>query len=377
MNVSSPHRSAVDPRTVRIGIEAEFALVDAAGRFADFRFLTFAAAQAIVDRLDPSAHPALHRGDLGIKSGRWYVEGDERFDRHGRFLDCIPKGIEARTPPAVGIDDAVAVLARQTRQLRAAAAVDGYWLCSIGWNPFAAGYRPEPAYNGWERALHEREPVYLAPDAYMMSYGPDINLSHPTWDDDDVMAIGRRLTALSPWLVPFAFSAPFACGARADCWSVRTARRTGRRPAARVFVGAGSVPKRQPYPPLICRARAPSERGRIEFKAFDAVVDPSTYPALVALVVGVALSAVGGVGADVPDQAAHRTSAAHAFADPQIASGARVALAAAREAVRGSGYERLLDPLDLLHTAGRTPAHDLVDRYEAHGVVPLPLVATA
>lgn len=374
MQPAAAGRTGVDPRTVQIGLEAEFCLVDDGGDLADFRSLSFAEAQAVVDRLDQGTHPALRQGDLGIKVGRWYVEGDERFDAAGQLVDCVPKGLETRTPPAAGIDRAVAVLARQTAALAAAAAVDGYRLGSIGWNPRARGYLSTPPYNAWERGMRRRDPVYLAPDAYMMSYGPDINLSHPSWDDQSAIGIARRLTALSPVLVPFAFSAPFAEGRRADCWSVRTATRTGRRPATRVFVAADAVPDRQASPPLICRARTPAERGRIEFKALDAVVDQSHYPGLLALVVGIALSSIGGAGADVPDRRGHVTAARHAFAHPEITAGARAAVTAARTALRGSGYDQLLDPLDGALAAGRTPAHQMVEQHRQLGSVPVPLV---
>lgn len=373
MRMGGDSGTRVDPRTVRVGLEAEFALVDDGGRLADFRSLPFTTAQAVVDRLDPRAHPALRKGDLGIKRGRWYVEGDERFGDAGQLLDCVPKGVETRTPPAVGIDEAVETLRHQSAALGAAAAADGYRLASIGWNPFAERYRPQPPYSAGERAMRACDPVYLAPDVYMMSYGPDVNLSHPSWDDRDVVLIARRLTALSPVLVPFSFSAPFAVGGRAGPWSIRTGARTGRRPAATAFVASHAVPEQQPSPPLIRRARISAERGRIEFKAFDAVVDPASYPSLVALVVGVALSQIGGIGAAVPDGRRHLSVAWHAFAEPSIAGATRLVLAAARTALRGSGYDRLLDPLDGMLASGRTPAHELVERYDQLGSVPLPL----
>ena len=55
--------------------------------------------QDVVDELPQYDDPDLDVGDLGIKAKRWYVEGDERFDESGRFLDCMLKGIETRTPP--------------------------------------------------------------------------------------------------------------------------------------------------------------------------------------------------------------------------------------------------------------------------------------
>lgn len=361
-----------DPTALRFGIEAEYALVDAAGRLADFRTLTWADAQRIVDRLGTAGHPALVRGDQGIKAGRWYVEGDERFDVTGRLVDCVPKGIETRTPPVHRIAAAVDVLARQTSRLVGAAAVDGYHMTTIGWNPMAPGYTPAPPYNAWEREMRRRHPEYVAPDVYMMSYGPDLNLSHPAWSDADAIDVARRLTAVSPMVVPFSFSTPFADGRPAGALSVRTVARTGPRPAARVFVAAEAVPADQPSPPLIHRARCPEERGRIEFKAFDALVEPWLYPALLALLAGLAIARAGRPRADVPDAALHVRAGTHGFADPAIGAGAAQALSDAHGALAGMASRRMLGPLARRLRSGRTSSHLLLDAHERIGGVPFP-----
>lgn len=362
----------VDPMALRFGIEAEYALLDATGALADFRTLSRADAQRIVDRLGPAAHPALVRGDQGIKVGRWYIEGDERFDLRGRLVDCVPKGIETRTPPVPGIAAAVHLLARQTRRLDAAAAVDGLRLATIGWNPVAPTYVPVPAYNVWERRMRAQHPEYLAPDVYMMSYGPDLNVSHPGWSDAEVIDVGRRLTAVSPAIVPFSFSTPFAHGRPADVLSVRTIARTGRRPAVRVFVAPSSVPPSQQSPPLIHAARHPLERGRIEFKAFDALVEHGLYPALLALIAGLSLWRCARPRADVPDAGMHARAGTVGFGDPQLHAGATQALDDARRALRGGPWVELLRPLALLLRTGRTTAHLLLERHRRTGDIPYP-----
>lgn len=366
--------AAGDPRALRFGIEAEFALVDDRGGFCDFRSLTWPRTQRIVRHLDRAGHPELTCGDLGIKAGRWYVEGDERFDAAGRFVDCVPKGIETRTPPVTGIARAVGLLRHQTTALAGAALREGYRLASIGWNPFADAYRPRPAYNRWELAMRAARPEYEAPDIYMLSYGPDLNLSMPGWSDADAIDAAALLTALSPVLVPFSFSAPFGEGARAPELSRRTARRTGRRPAVRVFVDDANVPERQPAPPMIHPARIPSERGRVEFKAFDAIIEPSLYPALLALLAGVVVARPAWARAAVPDAAAHAAAAREGFARVTIHDGARAALRCASRVLRGSGLAELLDPLWRALRSGRTPAHRLLDDFASIGVVPLPAV---
>lgn len=358
------------------GIEAEFALVDPVAGLLDFDTLPWSRAAGIIDRLEGSTPPTLTRGDLGIKAGRWYVEGDERFDPTGVFVTCVPKGVETRTPPTVGIEAAVRMLAAQTEHLAAAVASEGLRLGALGWNPHSSGYRPAPAYNSWELSMRRRHPAFAAPDAYMMSYGPDLNLSHPSWDDATAIAIARRLTAVSPAIVPFTFSSPFARGVPAGALSVRTAVRTGRRPAARVFVAADAVPDRQPDPPLIHAARIPAEQGRIEFKACDALVDPALYPALLALVAGIALSGVGGPGAAVPDARRHADVASGGFDDQRTMNQAVTLVEAAHDALRGTPWTALLDPLSAMLARRRTPAHDLLDSWSTRRIVPIPHVVS-
>lgn len=367
-------RHASDLTTMRFGIEAEFALVDTDGRLCDFTTLTWSAAQRIVQHLGRAGHPELTCGDLGIKAGRWYVEGDERFDAAGRFVCCVPKGLETRTPPRVGIADTVAQHEQQTAALASAAASFGYRLTSIGWNPFVDGYRPYPPYNRWELALRARRPEFTASDVYMASYGPDLNLSHQRWSDEDAVDVARLLTALSPALAPFAFSAPFRCGEVGPHLSRRTARRTGRRPAVRVFVDPAAVPPRQRRPPLIHPARIPSERGRIEFKAFDAFTEPDLYPALLALLAGVGLARPDWPRAAVPDAAAHAAAAVRAFEDEGLRATAIAALRCADGVLADAGLAHLLAPLWRAVRQRRTPAHRLLDAYTHMGVVPLPAV---
>src|SRR5918993_3544476 len=254
---------------MRFGIEAEFALVHVQRGFCDFTNLAYAEAQAVVDRLPDLGDEDLTRGDLAVKVTRWYVEGDERFAADGTFLDCVPKGLETRTPVCAGIAAATAQLAEQTAALERAAAVDGFRLASIGRNPWH-DYRPEPPYNDWERAMRARHPEYAGAEAYMVGYGPDLNLSHPEWPPDRVLDVARKLTALSPGLVPFSFSSPFA-GGEVAALSTRTLIRAPLRPSARAFVPGGG-----PAPAV--RARIPAEEGRGEINAIRPAGGPQALP---------------------------------------------------------------------------------------------------
>ena len=84
--------------------------------------------------------------------------------------------------------------------------------------------------------FREAHTEYAAPDVYMLSYGPDLNLSRPKASDADAVDLVRKLTFYSPLLVPLSFSSPFQYGRPAGMFSVRTYHRTGRRAAARAFV---------------------------------------------------------------------------------------------------------------------------------------------
>jgi glutamate-cysteine ligase len=354
---------AADPARLRFGIEAEFALVDADGTFRDFTNLTYEQVQRVVDRLPDDGDPELTRGDLAVKLTRWYVEGDERFDPQGRFLRCVPKGLETRTPIRPSVQATVDQLGRQTAQLAAAAGQEGFRLAAIGRNPWR-DYRPRPPYNGWELGLHERRPEYAAPEAYMVGYGPDLNLSHPGWDPERVLDVGRKLTALSPVLVPFSFSSPFA-GGEPVALSTRTLVRAPVRPSARAFLPAAR-------PPVGVAARLPTELGRIEFKAFDALASAALYRPLLALLAGLALDRTLAERADRPDPVAHARAARAGFDDPAVREGAERVLDAAERALAGILGGEVLEPLRRMLARRRTPAHDLIDTFRRTGSIPLP-----
>ena len=332
--------------------------------------------QDVVDELPQYDDPDLDVGDLGIKAKRWYVEGDERFDDSGRFLDCVLKGIETRTPPLLGVPATMDALEQQTRALAQAVDRRGWRLVSIGWHPYCTGYTASPAYNAWELQFREAHTEYAAPDVYMLSYGPDLNLSQPGASDADAVDLARKLTFYSPLLVPLSFSSPFQYGRPASMFSVRTYHRTGRRAAARAFVDPASplLMGHQEAPPLIHAARVPAERGRVEFKAFDALPSQQAYPSLLALLAGLALDTNLLGRADVPDAAAHRRAARHAFDGPELAEGAAAVVDAAARALAGSPLLDLLHPVAESVASRQTPAHAMLETYELSGGIRLPSV---
>jgi len=81
------------------GIEHEVAFLNPEGKLAEFSRTKFADFDQIIEKLPlyPSDYSQLRVGDEGIRKKRWYIEGYERFSESGKFIECVPKGIEIRT----------------------------------------------------------------------------------------------------------------------------------------------------------------------------------------------------------------------------------------------------------------------------------------
>jgi gamma-glutamyl:cysteine ligase YbdK (ATP-grasp superfamily) len=334
----------------RYGIEHECALLRPDGSFADFTNTAFDELQDIVDMLpeDPADLHDLRVGDAGIKRKRWYVEGYERFDEHGALLRCVPKGLEIRTRIHPSVKAAVAALRADQQRLDTAAAARGLGVTAIGFNPVHSEYVVEPAFNAWERRHRRVTPEERTAHLHMVTYGPDLNLSWAGSTPDALIDAARKLTALSPYLVPLSFSSPFRDGGPWGGLSARTALRTGARPAALAFLADG-VPQVPAEPSLTQRARLPPEVGRLEFKAFDACPDPLLYSELLSLLTGLVLDTTLPQRRTTPDAAAHRRSACRGYADPAIRAGAQAALDAAAAAV----VDRPADAARLASLRGR------------------------
>ena len=290
----------------RYGIEHEVALLRPDGAFADFTNTSFAELAAVVDALpaDPVDAPGLRVGRLRfggapVRRKRWYVEGYERYDDAGTVWRYDVKGLETRTPMCTDPTATIETLAADQARLDAAAAARGLTTTVIGFNPVRSEYRIDPPFSVWE---HER--ILVTPEdrsdhLHMTTYGPDLNLSWGAGPDahdpsgsagaDALVDAARKLTALSPYLVPLSFSSPFRDGRPWGGLSVRTYRRTGVRPAALAYVGP-EVPLPASDPTLVKRARTASEVGRLEFKAFDACPDLTLYAELLALLTGLVLT---------------------------------------------------------------------------------------
>ncbi|MCS7003251.1 MAG: glutamate-cysteine ligase family protein, partial [Dehalococcoidia bacterium] len=362
----------------RFGIEHEVALLRPDGNYADFTNTTFdelAALIAVLPRYD-SDYPSLRVGDLGIKLKRWYIEGYERYDDTGAFTVCVPKGIEIRTTIHATIAGAIAELTESMEALAAVARAAGFTPVCVSFNPFQTTYTPDPPLTSWEQRRRASSPEKRTADIPMLTQGPDLNISRATMTTADVIAVGQKLTALSPALVPFSFSSPFAAGQRWDGLSYRTYRRTGARPSAMVFVDDPSAII-DSAPSLTKRARVPAEAGRIEFKAFDSCADFRLYAGLLALLKGLAIDQTIPDRRLTPSVEAHQHAARVGFADDAIAAAAARALDAARTALGDDPDVQLLAPLQALLDARATPAQPLIDAYNATGSITAALRMTS
>lgn len=358
----------MDPNAFKWGIEHEFSVVKDGETYCDFTNTAFEDFDRVIEKLPvhPGDYPMLRVGDLGIRKKRWYIEGLERFSEEGSFVTLVPKGFEIRTPVCASLEESVATLAHDFALWEEAAKPEGFAAAPVSFNPFATEYVPEPPLNAWERA-QQTSPEDLTDYMHMLTNGPDISFSHPAWSADDIIDIGKKLTYYSPYIVPFSFSSPFYEGAPWGGLSRRTHYRTGKRPAALVFLD--DEKKLIPSTPSLTKAaRVPAEAGRIEFKAFDAVADLSLYESLGMLLLGIALDDTLPGRALTPDMALHQKAATKGFEDENIRSGCGAVLAAAQAALP----HELAAPLGRLRgmlDSRRARAHDMLDAYARSGSI--------
>jgi Glutamate-cysteine ligase family 2(GCS2) len=349
----------------RYGIEYEFPLQWGNGEFVDFTTRHPGLLQAIVDELPifESDYPGLRIGDLRLKLKRWYVEGFERFDEHGRFLYSEPKGIEIRTPICESIDAAVRTLKADFETFKAAARRHDLHPVAIGFNPYRTHYHPQPALNHWEQE-NRSSPEERTAHMVMLTYGPDVSISSSQMSARDVVEVGRKLTHYSPFIVPFCFNSPFFGN---DCWgglSKRVHFRMPARPSVLVFLDEKDSDLHQvSHPSLTQLARIPAEVGRIEFKGLDCVGDLDLYGSLLVLIKGLILDSTLVGRRPTPDGDLHRLAATAAFDSPEITRGANMVLDAAAAALPEAADRARLEPLMRMLDRRETPAHALLTRY--------------
>jgi len=354
---------------LRCGIEFEYALIDTEGetpgRLRDFANLAFADIAAALARPPGAEDAALATGDLGVKRGYWYPEGDERFHPDGRFRTLEVKGVEIRTPPKTNIPDAIAALREIEGELAQRLAAHGLGLAIAAANPRRDTYCFSPPLNAWEIELRRTHSAYDGAHVSTLSYGPDINLSFPGQTPAAALETTRKLNYYAPWLVPFSFCSPFHAGTRWRGVSWRTFHRAPLRPAVKLYLAAAERARLNSR--LVYPARQPSEQGRIEFKAFDAQPSAAVLSALCHLLVGVCLANLPG-RSEITEVAPYQRAARFAFHDPDTRRGCRMLLDRARVALAYAGFdENALTPLYYLLATRTTPAHWLTTQWRDGG----------
>ncbi len=344
------------------GIEHEVAFLNKEGKFADFSHTKFADLNQIIEKLPtyPSDYPQLRVGDAGIKMKRWYIEGFERFADSDEVIDCHVKGIEIRTTIHSDIQGAITELSESFQLLREVAANFGLSPVLVSFNPYNPAFEPQPPLNDYEIKQLEAYPDEQTANIHMVSYGPDLNISVADLSTEDVIDIGRKLTYYSPYIVPFSYSSPFYNGGLWDGLSVRTFIRTGKRPAALVF-----LQKQEQLinstPSLTKIARIPAEVGRIEFKACDSCDDFLIYAGLLALLKGLVLDETLLGRATVPNAALHQLSAKEGFDNEDIFGNTTKVLQAAEAALGDDPDINYLTPLKLMLAKRKTRSHELIE----------------
>jgi gamma-glutamyl:cysteine ligase YbdK (ATP-grasp superfamily) len=369
-----PHREAMP----LFGIEFEYLLVDIdgpqAGRIRDFTNLDFLELSALLADKPGLGDPELAAGDMGIRSGYWYLEGDERSHPDGSFSTLAVKGIEIRTPPRPSIEAALACLLDIETQLAERLSAHGLGLAIAALNPLHKRYDFNPPLNAFERQLRAEDHEFDGSEIATLTFGPDINLSMPGWDVAQSLDAARKLNYYAPFIVPFSFNSPWYAGAPWHGWSRRTWMRCAHRPAVKLFVDRVEFPALARESILVRPARLPREIGRIEFKAFDAIPSLALLSACCHLLTGLCLDETLPGRSEHADVDLYRIAAVQAFEEAEIAHGARRVLAAAQYALEQAGWPaaaNALAPLEYALTKRTTPANALLasgQRYQPGGL---------
>jgi gamma-glutamyl:cysteine ligase YbdK (ATP-grasp superfamily) len=352
------------------GIEHEVAFLNYEGKFADFSSIKFADFNQIVDKLPiyPSDYPQLRVGDAGIKKKRWYIEGFERFADSDQVIDCLSKGIEIRTTIHSDIQGAITELTESFHLLSKVAQSYGFSPVLTSFNPYLSNFEPQPPLNDYEIQQLQTDPDDQTANIHMVTYGPDLNISVADMPIERVIDIGKKLTYYSPYIVPFSYSSPFYQGSLWSGLSVRTFIRTGKRPAALVF-----VPQKEQLiksvPSLTKIARIPAEIGRIEFKACDSCDNFSIYAGLLALLKGLILDETLAGRATIPDANLHQFSAKFGFDSEDILSNSTQILQVAEFALKNDPDIEFLTPLKDILLEKKTKSHQLIEIFQRVGSI--------
>ncbi|MFO5493441.1 MAG: glutamate--cysteine ligase, partial [Cuspidothrix sp.] len=210
---------------------------------------------------------------------------------------------------------------------------------------------------------------------YMVSYGPDLNISLRNLPTERLIDIGKKLTYYSPYIIPFTYSSPFYHGGLWEGLSVRTFIRTGKRSATLVFVETAAELIKS-VPSLTKVARIPTEIGRIEFKACDSCDNFAIYAGLLALLKGLILDETLPGRAIVPDAKLHQISAKYGFENEDILVNTTKILELAEIALKDDPDIEFLVPLKLILSEQKTKSHELISYFQKVGSIETTLKQT-
>jgi gamma-glutamyl:cysteine ligase YbdK (ATP-grasp superfamily) len=328
------------------GIEHEVAFLNKEGKFADFTNTQFSDFQEIINLLPNTKDNLsfLNEDKFGIKKNLFYVEGMERLTEEGQLKTFIPKGIEIRTNVHTSIQACINELSENFNLLREVAEKQGFTPYATSFHPNLSSFESPSPLNEYEKHYYRLHLARNFPFIYMLSFGPDLNISASTWSKEKTLDFGKKLIHYSPYLIPFSFS---SCLYEGKLWkgkSIRTFFRNGDRQAVRIYVENASE-RLEVNPNPIKVAQQASEIGRIEFKTFDACADFSIYAALFALLKGLALDNSLKGRAIVPSKYLHKVAAKQGFESKRIFPMSEKILLAAEKALENAAEIALLMPL--------------------------------
>lgn len=227
-------------------------LVDAASfRPLWHRDLSFDRLNAALESIDVADLPPLEGLDLE-KPHRtlmpFAVEGYHVPDPDMNPIDLWPKGIEIRTPVCHSIGESLTCLATLHERLQAKLLDLGYRAVSLSHHPIETqfeGPQNKRRYDFWQWAMQ-----------VMVTYGPDVNVSLPITLNDrpDPQDLFAKVNHYGPAMAALSLASPLYQG---KLWEVRG--KNGK--SARTY-------RRSIIAPAI--ELHPAERGRMEFKLFEA-----------------------------------------------------------------------------------------------------------
>lgn len=247
---------------MKIGIEHEFVFKDKFNNFLDLTNASYSDFQKVVEKF-PSYEE--DKGILDCKSlettpKRLYVEGFEHFDKNGKLLETIPKGLEIRTPPYEDTEKIIQNFVASYNIMNEIAASFDLTPLLVSFNPFT--YFPS-AYEFLENENSNGRNNFdmLIAKNSMLLHAFHINISV---NNSNLYDIVEKLNYYLPYIIPFSFSSPFCNG--------------------RVFKGLSCrMFELVKYRPLVS-VRKRIDTDVVEFRGFDIVGDLQLYRSLLSLI---------------------------------------------------------------------------------------------